>query len=243
MAVTEVDVTRQDEPRAAPRSRRRVRGRISAGHWLMIVAGLLAGLLNVAILRGGDTTVRVAVAAQEITPGQVIGPDLVRYASVSAEDALLAALVPEADVESVFGAVATSRIGVGEPLTRSAVDRGATGLRTMSIPIDPAHAAGGGLQPGDRVDVIAVEGGGAAFIALDLEVVAVADRGPGALGAVGAYHVSVLVEAETALHVALAMRTSNVELVRSTGAAAVPDGLELAPAEETVGHTDSQPGP
>ena len=63
------------QPRPRPR-RRRWTSRLSMGHGLMLAAGLLAALLNLALLRGGGETVLVAVAAGDIQPGERLTADL-----------------------------------------------------------------------------------------------------------------------------------------------------------------------
>jgi Flp pilus assembly protein CpaB len=240
MAITEtpetVDSTRLKEPPARRRARRSMRGRLSSGHWVMIIAGVLAALVNVAALRAGGETIRVAVAAEQIDAGQIIEAGMLRFVDLAADDQLLAGLVTADAIATVTGAVTASPIAAGDPVLRSALVRGTEGRRTMSVPIDPAHAAGGRLVAGDRVDVISVADGLARFIAEDVEVVGVADRGSGALGTVGAYHVTLAVDADTALRVALAMRTTTIELVRATGA-------EPLTGAARRGHRTDQPPP
>jgi hypothetical protein len=88
----------------------------------------------------------------------------------------------------------------------------------MSLPVPVEHAAGGALVEGDRVDVISVIDGNAAFVAADLEVVAVSENPSGAIGSIGEYHVVVSVTADAALDLAAALDAGSVEIVRSTGA-------------------------
>lgn len=217
----------RDEQRGRGSSRpgRRLVDRLSAGHWLVLIAGLLAGILNFALLRGDDEHVTVAVAADTIAPGQVISAADLTTARVDTDDGLLARLVPGTDIDSVVGSVAATRVAAGDPVPRSALHGpGATDLlRTMSLPIDPAHAVGGELRPGDRVDVIAVDEGRGRYIAEDVEVVGVADReGGGALGThLGGYHLVLAVDATTALDLAMALRGDGVEVVRATGSASL----------------------
>ncbi|HEX6287385.1 MAG TPA: hypothetical protein VFZ80_07855, partial [Acidimicrobiia bacterium] len=96
-----------------------------------------------------------------------------------------------------------------------------SGLRTMSMPIDREHAAGGSLVAGDRVDVISVVDGVPGFVATNLEVTGVAEEASGGIGAVSAYHVVLSVSAEQALALAAAIDSGSLEIIRSTGAEAI----------------------
>ena len=107
----------------------------------------------------------------------------------------------------------------------------------MSLPIDRVDAVGGDLTAGDRVDVISVAGGEATYIAVDLEVIdtQTPDGRSGALttNALSTYYVTVSIDDQTALAVALALETGEVTVLRSTGAEPVPaDERVLAPAVE-----------
>ncbi len=188
----------------------------------MVVAGLLAGLVNYTYLTGDDAVTVVGVAAQDLQPGERLTAAAVTFVETRLEDPTAHELVTEEASADAVGRVVARRIASGELLSWTAlVEPGADDLlRTMSIPIDPAHAVGGRLRPGDRVDVVAVEDEGARFIAVDLEVVAVADRsGAGALGGLSPYSVTVAVDGDAVLRIASAMRSDAIELIRSNGAA------------------------
>lgn len=186
----------------------------------MIVAAALAGLLNLVVLRAGDDRVPVAVVTTPVAAGEALTSDLVTVTRVAVDDAVLATLVPTATVETLADAVAVTDLAPGALLRRDDVRSAAAagGQRAMSIPVDPAHAAGGDLVPGDRVDVIDVHDGAASYVVTDAEVLAVSDRG-GALGGLEAFSVTVAVDGDTALLLAAAVRNETIELVRSTGAA------------------------
>lgn len=216
---------------AEPR-RRGLRDRLSAGHWLVLIAFGLAFTLNYALLRGGDERIAITVAAATIVPGQVVTEADLRVTHVGADDLIAARFVGASDVDALLGGVATTRIATGDPLPRSAVvpAQGADLLRTMSIPIDPAHAVGGDLRAGDRIDVITVGETRARYIAEGVEIVAVADRdGGGALGAhLAGYHVVLAVDPVTALQLAAAVRSGGLEIIRATGSSPLGEaGLEV----------------
>ncbi len=198
--------------------RRALASRLSPGHLLMIVAGLLAALMNYSLLRSRDDTVQVAVATQDIHPGDELS-GAVGTARVRVDDGVLPALVAPRELKT--GQVATVFVPEGEPLRRSDLrdPAASNGLRAMSVPIDPAHAVAGDLEAGDRVDVITVLKGGARYIAMNVEVIAARSAGAGgALPGVGTNSVTLAVDAQTALRLATAIRADAVELIRSTGA-------------------------
>jgi Flp pilus assembly protein CpaB len=96
----------------------------------------------------------------------------------------------------------------------------------MSIPVEAAHAVGGALAVGDRLDVIQVdEGGQARYVVSGAEVLAVNRPDSGVIGAAASSSsLTVAVDARQALRLAAAIRGQRFELVRSTGADAVTSG-------------------
>ena len=143
------------------------------------------------------------------------------------------------------GWVAAVRIDAGDPITRSVVTHAAagSGLGAMSIPVPVDRADGGGIGPGDRVDVLASDGnGGASYVAQGLTVVAVSPtRTSGVLaGASSDFWVTVAVDRATALRLTAALGASgaapgtSLEVVRSTG--------ETAPAPQTSYAPTAAPG-
>lgn len=215
------DASGNGAPQAPPRRRRRPwSSRASASHVLIVGAAVLAALANFALLRAGDDTVQVAVAAEELLPGDVVEPSSLRFVDVRVGPDVLETIVARDRAGRVTGKVLLGRVPAGELLRWSDVadPTAGTGSRAMSLPIDPAHAVGGRLRPGDRIDVIEVTEDGAIYIAVDLEVLDVADRSGGAFGGLSPYSVTVAVDADTALRLAHAMRSDAIEIVRSTGA-------------------------
>ncbi len=95
-----------------------------------------------------------------------------------------------------------------------------SGLRAMSVPVAVAHAAGGTIATGDRIDVISVSDGSAAYVVSDIEVIGVSDVDGGSF-TVGEYHIVVAVDAAQALDLAAAIEADSIEIVRSTGAPVV----------------------
>lgn len=202
--------------------RRSLVSRLSAGHVVMTLAGLLGALLTLAVLRSADDTVAVAVARADLAPGAVVGPDSFRLAEVKVDDGVAATLVGADQITAVTGEVVVRPLRAGELVTRSMLrspEAGAAG-RSMSFALPRHRAVGGDLSVGDHVDVVAARDGGASYALLDAEVLAVDSGGSGPLrGATGdELTVTLSVDERSALAVAGALDGSTVTLVRSTGA-------------------------
>lgn len=214
------------------RRRRPLAGRLSTGHVVMLVAALLAAVLNYSVLRAGDTTARVAVALRDIPAGAPVALDSLRFTAAGVDDDLLATLVSPERAAEVDGWVAAAPIAAGEPLRASDLRRPSApqDQRAMSVPIDPDHAVAGALRQGDRVDVIEVRDGSASYIVTDAQVLAVptADQ-RGGLGGLNHFSVTLAVDDETALLLAAALRRGSLDLVRSTGSRAVREDLVTVP--------------
>ncbi len=194
--------------------------RLSGAHLLVVAAGVLAVLANLAVLRSVDDRVPVVVAREDLEAGTTVGPGLFTTALVDAPPEILAGLVPGSELETLTGSILTRPVAASEVLRRSDLVAAAApgGLLAMSIPVDPARAVGGRLVVGDRVDVVRVVDGVATFVATDLEVLSVADLDRGALGAQRGFFVVVAVDRAEALALAETIAGSGFEVVSSTGA-------------------------
>lgn len=204
------------------RTRRGILDRLSPGHWLMIVAGLLAALVNFSVLRAGENAVKVAVAGDDIAAGQKVNPDSFRLTEVNAGDEVLRPFLTEDEFNNVAARVAVRPIAAGTLVTESDLSGRGTesGLRWMSVPIDPAHAAGGTLADGDRVDVIQVVDDKVQLVAVGVEVVAAGRPDEGGFGGLSQYSVTLAVDVPSMLRIAAAIHGDSIEIVRSTGAEA-----------------------
>jgi pilus assembly protein CpaB len=186
----------------------------------MVVAAVLAFIANLAFLRGQDRTVAVAAATRTIESGTVVGAGDLQSVPLDAAAEVLATLIRWEQVSDLTGRVATRTIAAGRLIGPDDFlpVAAAGGLRAMSIPVEPEHAVGGNLVPGDRVDVIAVVDGLAEYVVTDTEVLAVAPGERGALTGTVDFFVVLAVDAETALRLSEAVEGGGVELIRSTGA-------------------------
>lgn len=196
--------------------------RPSGAHLLVALATIAAVVANYAVLRARDASVPVAVVAATVEAGHAVTPDQLVFTAVHADDPVLATLVRREEVAELRDRVAAGPLIAGELLRhRDLVPAGtATGQRAMSLPIPPAHAVAGSLVRGDRIDVIEVRGGRARYLVAAAEVLAVGDRGQaGGLAGPASPTITLAVDDETALRLALAFRDGDIDLVRSTGAA------------------------
>ncbi|MEX2619142.1 MAG: Flp pilus assembly protein CpaB [Egibacteraceae bacterium] len=212
----------------------------------MVVAALLAALLNFSALRARDDTVRIAVAAHEVPAGAPIAVGAVRFMDARLDEDVVATLLSPERAREVAGWIATHPIAPGEPIRASDLRAPAApeAQRAMSLPIDPAHAVAGALRSGDRIDVIAVRDGAADYLVTDAAVLAVSGGGErGGLGGAQRYSVTLAVDEETALRLATALRTGELDVVRSTGSSAVQPapGGAAAPDGETTGDGTGAP--
>jgi Flp pilus assembly protein CpaB len=224
-------------------SRRRMGTRFSLPHLVTLLAGLLAMLLVFAVLRGGEATSRVAVAAREVRAGAPLARSALRFTDLRAPGAIREQLVEPDSLAGLEGWIATRTIAPGDLVTRGDFRPPAAVAqqRAMSVPVDPAHAVGGALDAGDRVDVIRVlDNGQAVFVVAGAQVLGVNRPDPSAIGPDGAYSLTLAVSSQDALRLAAAIRSEKFEVIRSTGTGRVPVGPDQA--QPGAGGDQGQPG-
>lgn len=204
------------------RPRRRRPGSVLAP---MLLAGLVLAVAAYAVLRDQGVSYQVALAGEELRPGETVTADAFEWTEVDVAEEVAAGLVEASELADMEGSVAASRVGAGELVSEGDLRPASAPaqLRAMSLPVAAERAVGGELAPGDRVDVAAVVGGTSVYVASDLEVLGVSGGGtqPGALGQTGQFAVTVAVDGDTGLALARALETGTVSLLRSTGAAEV----------------------
>lgn len=216
--------------------RRRLSERLTLNVVVGLVAALLAFVLAASLLNDRREMVTVAVARERIPAGAVITPELIESQDVSAGTRFSSSLVPF-DRVADGTLVATRTVQPGEPLTGSAIgDAGSMpGQRVMSIPLDSWQAANGEIQIGDQVDVIEATKDGSRYVLTAAAVVGRTggEQGGGLVGGVraGELVISVEVDADEALDLALAIERGTIMVVRSTGAPPI-DGSVVPEAGE-----------
>ncbi len=204
------------------RAFRIARARLSAGHLVMIVAGLIGMTLTIAALRADQGGTEVAVATHEIRAGEVIRARDFRVDRIRADRDLLSTIVGGHGARALRGEIAVATIAENAVIPRGAVRAPAAGagLRAMSIPIDPSKAVGGRLAAGDRVDVLFTDRSLASIIVTDAKVLAVDERGRGGIGeSTSPFTLTIAVDANESLLVAAAIADGNISIARTTGAA------------------------
>ncbi len=203
--------------------RRALASRVSTGHVVMVVAGLLGALLTLSALRAANDSHPVLVAAHDIVPGTVVDGRSFRASSIHADAGVLATLFDASAIGEVRGQIAVARIPAGSLLTHDAIRAVAAGEapRAMSFPIPVTRAVGGALVAGDRVDVLAVQhnSGRSKYVAKDATVLAFSNHGGGALQGSDDASITLAVDPEVAAQIASALETGSVTLIRATGAA------------------------
>ena len=224
MPLTEPATVRDEITSALDHPRRSLVSRLSIGHVVMILAGLVAILLNLAFLRSGTYTVNIAVAAGPIEAGTVLNETLLDSVEVGDVGELARGLLADDALTDVYGSVLARDLQPGEPIRRSDLrPPGSTlALREYSIEVEVANAAGGSIQNTDIVDIIAVIDNQAFYAAAGLEVVRVS-RDDAGLGG-GDLIIVLSVDDRTALEIESARASGSISVVRATGAPAPVSG-------------------
>lgn len=224
MAATDVGIPVRPEAPPPPRGvgPRRLGSRLSTGHVLMILAGLIAALANLAALRSASATVPITVAREDIPVGVLVTADQLRTVDARLGDDVLATLVsPElVRMGGLEGHVTATPVAAGSPLRLADLRPTATdepGLRRISVPLRPEVAVGGAVAVDDRIDVIQVVDGEPRFLVSNARVLARAESSGTALGAVSSFFVTIGVDADTALCLASAIEAGGLSVVLSTG--------------------------
>lgn len=223
----------------APVAPPRRRTRFSRGHVVMAIAGIVGVVLSFAVLREREGESRVLVAAHEIRAGESVHASDFRTVRVTLTPAVLATVARSRDRDRLQGRIAGATIGEGELVASRLLRRRAApnGLRSMSIPIDPARAVGGRLAAGDRVDVLFAGQQAVSIIVADAPVLAVDARGRGGIGeSASPFTVTLAVSARQSQLVAAAIADGDISLARTTGAASArgtaPELLDRVGADD-----------
>ncbi len=228
-----------------PVGRRPWWSRASAAQIFMVVAGILAFIANLAILRARDEVVLVAVAANDINAGVAIEESVhVEYVELNGTDDVLAPLVTGKEISGLSGFILSSPMRAGEMFVQSELVASVNPIdqRAIALAVGRDHAVGGDISVGDRVDVIWVDDNMARYIVTGVEVIDTTsnERSGGAFSASQAFSLTVAVDDVQALKLAEALNSGQIEIVRSTGAEApIADRL----SQEGPPEADSGPTP
>jgi Flp pilus assembly protein CpaB len=203
------------------------RRRWSSGHLLMLGAGLLGAVATVAVLDAGDDHTAVVVAARDLRVGDRVERDDLSTSEVSSDAELTRELIGAKDLDDLVDLIVTAPIETGSPVLIEHLDAHAApdGGRAMSFSVPADRAAGGAIDVGDRIDVLAADRDGSVAYALaDALVIDVSDGDDGApldSGDARDITMTVAVDAPGALRLAGAVAAGDVTVVRATGATAL----------------------
>jgi Flp pilus assembly protein CpaB len=220
-----VGVALDARPRTGKVGRRPLHSRLSTGHAVMVLAGVLGALFTLAALRSADDRVAVLVARADLTPGAVVQPDDLRTVRIGADAGAMRSLVRAEDAGALVGQVVTARVSAGRFVARDDVQAAGDGAarRSMSFSLARARALDGELVAGDRVDMLSVvqRSGDARFVATNVEVLRVGGDRSSPLGGNDAVTVTLAVDPDIAIAIATALHDDDLTLVRATGATAI----------------------
>jgi Flp pilus assembly protein CpaB len=228
--------------------RRLPSGRAVVGGLLVAIAAL--GAIVVSTSSSGPTEVRVVVADAAITPGILLGPDVLRVESMALPDALLDGTFD--DTEELIGTVARSTLAPGELLQSgdvvesTAAQRSAAPAREMSLHLESTRIGGGELESGDRIDVIATYGTGddafTTVVLRDAPVVVVRSTDD-AIGAARGVTLTLGLESRRdTVALAHAIDVAQISVVRTTTAQPDDEGVEPFRADPTTSDSDGDTG-
>ena len=186
------------------------------------------------VMESARTTVPMWVAATDLASGSVISPGSLRVEEVHLPPRLAAAYL-RTDHE-IVGQVVTRPIGAGELVPAGWVTAESTGEgRAITLPVDPEHAVGGALRPGDLVDIFTTfDPGGSrprtVSLVREVEVVDIVASGGLVMGDKAVVGITISVDPDEAQRVAYAIRTGEIDVVRvddpsrSSAAPAITEG-------------------
>jgi Flp pilus assembly protein CpaB len=169
-------------PRAIARTRR-IDMRVVVG-LLLFALGVLA---TSRVVRDAQERAPVLVATRSLQPGHTVEAGDLRVAEVGLSPGV--ASLSASELDNVVGRVLTTPVEAGQIMTPGAISSGsslAPGEVAISVGVAPQHAAGGSLQSGDRVTLLATEDPGGrtartSVLLSDVEVIAVQEeQGPAA---------------------------------------------------------------
>jgi Flp pilus assembly protein CpaB len=118
---------------------------------------LLATLLSISFWRSLNTTRPVLVVSRDLPVGAVIGPSDLTVEHVIVPNSMYAVALTTSSKATLVGRRVTEPVHAGQMLTGVEVS-GDAGLGptelALTIPVSPEMAAGGGLRPGDQVQIL-----------------------------------------------------------------------------------------
>lgn len=174
------------------------------------------------LLDGVERETRLWAAAADLPAGVALtSSDLVAVTSDLGEDQLPLYLGADTNLE---GAELTRPVGRGELLAAAFVAPGGgdSTRRAMTVPVTADHAVGGELRPGDHVDVYAtLKGmrgvGRTTLVVSSAQVLDLVTAGGMISDGESLIGLTLEVDAIEAAHLAFAIRSADIDIVRLTG--------------------------
>lgn len=188
--------------------------------------GIGVALVAVSVLGGlriagaGASTRQVLAFRASFASGHRIERSDVAVIDVHVSGGSAATFVDEPELRRIIGRPLMRPVQADAPVLTRDVGETPPDVRQITVPVTPEHALGGALEPGDRVDVLATfdRSGSAArtlLVTSGAEVIgAVRDASVfGGQGGVSA--LTLAVPNDDAMYVVFAVRTGDVDVVRS----------------------------
>lgn len=149
-------------------------GRAALG--ALLVAAAAVGTFTAASGATADPRQSYLVARGDLAVGHRLTRDDLATARVDLPAFMRARAYTPGDSDALIGKVVLGPVGRGELVQRSSIASRREG-RQVSFPIDPARAVGGGLQPGEFVDVVATLDGKTRTVVEGAQVASLRTRG------------------------------------------------------------------
>lgn len=188
--------------------------------------GIGVALVAVSVLGGlriagaGASTRQVLAFRAAYASGHRIERTDVSVIAVHASGSSAATFVDAADMRRIVGRPLVRAVQAHAPVLTRDVGVTPPDVRQITVPVTPEHALGGALEPGDRVDVLATfdHSGSAArtlLVTSGAEVVAAVRDASVFGGQGGVSALTLAVPNEDAMYVVFAVRTGDIDVVRS----------------------------
>jgi len=212
------------QPRRASRLVRLLQPLPLLGLALVVIA--LVGYL--AAYSSATQRTPVVALTRPLRAGSVLAPADLHAVRVAAPASVVAALEPATQLDQLIGKRLQQPVGAGVPLPRAALSASGRAASTFTLTVPALHAAGG-LEPGDRVTVLATFGAGSGrartrALARGLEVLAAGQPPANADPGTSTIPITVaLPNPSLASSLALADEDAKIDLLREgQGAASAP---------------------
>lgn len=183
---------------------------------VILLSGSIFG--GQAVMEAGRTTAPMWIAAEDLAGGSPITRGSLRMEEVRLPPTVASGYI--SSTQSLEGYVVTRPVAAGELVPRAWVVRASPGSgRSLTVPVDPEHAVGGALRPGDIVDIFATFDAGDArartvLLVRKVEVFEVVAAGGLVMGEEAVVGITISVTPDEAQRVAFATRTAHLDVAR-----------------------------